>query len=127
MISPEPIFHLCDRVRSTALELHRHLRHGHLEKVYEKGLLHRLRRQGFAAVGQNPLEVRDEDGTPRGEFIADILIEDMLIVEVKAAKCLVPEHFAQVLGYLRASGKEHALLINFGAPRMEIRKLVLSR
>ena len=69
MTSPEPIFHLCDRVRSTALELHRHLRHGHLEKVYEKGLLHRLRRQGFAAVGQYPLEVRYEDGTPLGEFI----------------------------------------------------------
>jgi GxxExxY protein len=123
---PNPVFELCDQVRSTAFDLHRHLRHGHLEKVYENGLLHRLQRQGLSAVSQCPLWVRDRDGTPIGEYFADILVEDVLIIEVKAVKCLLSEHLAQVLGYLRASGKEHALLVNFGAPRLEIRKLVLS-
>ncbi|MBM3844036.1 MAG: GxxExxY protein [Verrucomicrobia bacterium] len=121
------VFKLCDQVRETALELHRHLRHGHLEKVYENGLLSRLRKQGLAALPQYPLQVKDADGTALGDYFADILVEDALIIEIKAVKNLADEHVAQLLGYLRASGREHGLLINFGAPRLEIRKLILSR
>lgn len=121
------VFPLCDQVREAAFALHRHLRHGHLERVYETGLIHRLHLAGVEAVAQFPLQVRDTDGHVLGDYFADILVDRKLIVEIKAARCLADEHFAQVLGYLRGSGFEHALLINFGSPRLEIRKLILSR
>ena len=75
---------------------------------------------------QYPLEVRDEDGTVLGDFKADIFVENHLLVEVKAAKAIADEHIAQLLGYMRSSGCEHGLLINFGAPKLQIRKFVLS-
>ena len=121
------VFALCDRVRETSLALHRYLRHGHLEKVYENGLFHRLQKAGLKVAQQHPLTVSDEDGTVLGEYIADLFIEDVLIVELKACKALANEHIAQLLGYLRACRKEHGLLVNFGAPRLEIKKYVLSQ
>ncbi len=66
----DPVFELCDRIRETSLALHAYLRHGHLEKVYENGLAHRLRKAGLKVVQQHPLEVRDEDGTVLGEYYA---------------------------------------------------------
>jgi GxxExxY protein len=125
MKSDEEILAVCDRVRQTAFELHTYLRHGHLEKVYENGLAHRLRKAGMTVEQQCPLQVRDEDGTVLGDYFADLFVESDLIIELKACKALANEHVAQVLGYLRASGKRHALLINFGASKLEIRKLVL--
>ena len=120
------IFALCDTIRQTAFELQAYLRHGHLEKVYENGLANRLRKKGLTVIQQHPLPVRDEDGTVLGDFYADLFVEGCLIVELKAAKALADEHTAQVLGYLRASGIEHGLLINFGAPKLEVKKYVLS-
>ncbi len=122
----DPIFQLCDQIRETSFALHRHLRHGHAEKVYENGLAHRLRRQNLNAVQQHPLNVFDEDGTLLGEFYADLFISNQLIVELKAMRTLADEHVAQLLGYLRASHIEHGLLINFGSPVLQIRKYALS-
>jgi len=59
----DSVFELCDRIRETSLALHRYLRHGHLEKVYENGLAHRLRKAGLKVDQQCPLKVLDEDGT----------------------------------------------------------------
>ena len=120
------VFALCDVVRETSLALHRYLRHGHLEKVYENGLAHRLRQAGLAVEQQTPLKVLDEDGTILGDYFADLLVEGCLIVELKACQSLANEHTAQVLGYLRACQIEHGLLINFGAPKLQIKKYVLS-
>lgn len=120
------VFELCDRIRETAFSLHRYLRHGHLEKVYENGLANRLRKQGLKTAQQHALKVLDEDGTVLGDYFADLFVEDGLIVELKACKALADEHTAQILGYLRACRLEHGLLINFGAPKLEIRKYVLS-
>ena len=120
------IFQLCDVVRETSFALHRYLRHGHVEKVYQNGLLHRLRKQGFRAESEMPLQVRDEDGTILGDFHADLFVDGRLLVELKAIKALTDEHVAQILGYMRASGCEHALLINFGSARLEIRKYILN-
>ena len=122
----DSIFLLCDRIREASLSLHRHLRHGHAEKVYENGLTHRLKKQTLTAIQQHPLSVLDEDGTLLGDFYADLFVENKLIIELKACRVLADEHIAQLLGYLRASRIEHGLLINFGAPRLEIRKFVLS-
>lgn len=123
----EEIFLLCDRVRETSFALHKHLRHGHVEKVYENGLAHRLRKQGVSVLQQHGLAVLDEDGTILGEFFADLYVDDQLVIEIKACRALVPEHVSQLLGYLRSSGIEHGLLINFGAAILEMRKYVLSQ
>lgn len=122
----DPVFQLCDQVRETSFALHRHLRHGHVEKVYENGLAHRLRKQHIEAIQQHPLHVFDEDGTLLGEFFADLFIERQLIVELKAVRAIVEEHVAQLLGYLRTSRIEHGLLINSGSSKLEVRKYVLS-
>ena len=121
------IFELCDRIRETSFSLHSYLCHGHLEKVYENGLVHRLRLLEFNVEQQFPLKVYDKDHTVLGEYFADLFIEKQIIVEIKACKALSDEHTAQVLGYLRTCHVEHGLLINFGAPKLEIKKYVLSK
>jgi GxxExxY protein len=118
---------LCDFVRETAFAIHRYHRHGHLEKVYENALAHRLRKAGLDVQQQYPLKVLDEDGTSIGEYFADLVIEDTLIVELKACRTLAAEHVAQMLGYLRSSRKEHGLLMNFGAYKFQIRKYAMSQ
>ncbi|MBI4517571.1 MAG: GxxExxY protein [Deltaproteobacteria bacterium] len=120
------VMQLCDTVREIGFAIHRYLRHGHLEKVYENALAHRLRKAGVDVKQQHPLTVRDEDGTLIGDYYADLLVENQLIVELKAASTLAGEHIAQLLGYLRAARMEHGMLINFGAPKFQVRKLVLS-
>jgi GxxExxY protein len=100
--------------------------HGHLEKVYENALAHRLRKAGLNVQQQFPLKVLDEDGTSIGEYFADLILEDKLIVELKACHTLVAEHVAQVLGYLRSARKEHGLLMNFGGYKFQIRKYAMS-
>jgi GxxExxY protein len=115
---------LCDQVRQTAFEIHLFHGHGHLEKVYENGLAHRLRKRGLCVKQQEPLKVFDEDGTLIGEYVADLLIEDCLIVELKTVRALAPEHLAQILGYLKSARLEHVLLINFGSYRFQIEKLI---
>jgi len=118
---------LCDAVRETAYAIHVFHGHGHMEKVYENALAHRLRQRGFDVKQQHPIEVRDEDGTPLGDYQADLVVEGRLIVELKAVRNLADEHIAQLLGYLKATRLEHGLLVNFGSYRFQIRKLALSR
>ena len=120
------IFRLCDLIRETSFSLHKYLRHGHLERVYENGLTHRLRKAGLKVEQQYPLQVLDEDGTVLGDFIADLYVENCLIVELKACKAIIGDHTAQLLGYLSASRVEHGLLINFGASKLEVKKYILS-
>ena len=126
MEDKDDIFRLSDQIREISYDLHRYLRHGHLEKVYENGLANRLRKAGIKVEQQYPLMVYDEDGTVLGEYFVDLFVESKLIVELKACKALAPEHTAQLLGYLRACQIEHGLLINFGAPKFQIRKYALS-
>ena len=117
---------LCDIVRETAYAIHCYHGHGHLEKVYENALAHRLRKTGLHAEQQHPIGVFDEDGTPIGEYFADLMVEDALIVELKASRTLVSEHVAQILGYLRSARRQHGLLINFGSYKFQIRKFAKS-
>jgi hypothetical protein len=89
---------LCDIIRQTSFEIHKFLRIGHLEKIYENALTHRLTK-----------------------------LANRIVIEVKACRALVDEHIAQLLGYLRASRIEHGLLINFGGQKFQIKKYILSR
>lgn len=123
MTDPQ-IFDLCATIREDALGAHRFLRHGHLERIYESSMSNRLHRRGLLIQRQFPLAVRDEDGTVLGEFIGDLLVENELLLELKAVHHLLDEHTAQTLGYLRASRLRHALLINFGSPKIQIKKLI---
>jgi len=118
---------LCDIVRETAYDIHVYHGHGHLEKVYENALAHRLRKAGVAVEQQFPLTVYDEDGTIIGEYFADILVDGRLIVELKACRSLANEHIAQILGYLKSARIEDGLLINFGSFKFEIKKYIFSR
>ena len=122
----DEIMRLCDIVRQTGFDLRKYHGSGHLEKIYENGLAHRLRKQGIRVEQQAPITVLDEDGTPLGDYFADLLIEGVLIIELKACKAIADEHIAQILGYLRATRIEHGLLINLGAAKYEIKKYVLS-
>src|SRR6266446_8634820 len=117
---------LCDQVRQTGYAIHVYHGHSHLEKVYENALAHRLRKAGLKVEQQHPIKVYDEDGTLIGDYLADLLVEGELIVELKAAKALAAEHEAQVLGYLKSARLEHGLLINFGSYKFQIRKFVWS-
>ena len=120
------INHLCDVVRETSFAIHRYHRHGHLEKIYENALAHRLRKAGVDVKQQFPLNVFDEDETLLGEFFADLFVENKLIVELKAVKAIADEHVAQMLGYLRSAHIETGLLINFGAPVLYVKKYLMS-
>jgi GxxExxY protein len=120
------IIELCDIVREAAYAIHCYHGNGHLEKVYENALAHRLRKATLQVEQQHPIQVFDEDGTSIGEYFADLLVEDMLIIELKASRTLVSEHVAQILGYLRSARREHGLLINFGSYKFQIRKFAKS-
>lgn len=122
----ENINQLCDVVRETSFAIHCYHRNGHLEKIYRNALWHRLTKQGLKVEAKYPLKVYDEDGTVLGVLEADLFVEDCLIVEVKAAKTIVDDHVAQLLGYLRSSRNETGLLINFGAPRLQIKKYLMT-
>lgn len=117
---------LCDQVRETAYAIHKYHGTGHLEKVYGNALVHRLRKAGLDVKQQHPLKVYDEDGTEIGDYYADIIVEDVLVIELKACKAFAEEHKAQIIGYLRSANIEHGLLINFGSYKFQIQKFVLA-
>ena len=120
------IFALCDIIRQTSFEIHRYLRSGFNEKIYENALANRLRKRDIHVEQQKRMKVFDEDGTLLGLLTADLFIDKCLICEIKGCTTLLDAHTAQLLGYLRAARIEHGLLINFGAPRLEIKKYILT-
>jgi GxxExxY protein len=95
---------------------------GFLEKVYENALSHELRKAGMKTEQQKRLAVH-YDGVLVGEYIADLIIEDLVLVEIKSAKSLERAHMAQCLNYLKATGLTLCLLINFGNPRVAIQRV----
>ncbi len=97
---------------------------GFLEKVYENALAHELRKAGFKVLQQYEIDVY-YDGISVGKYIADLFIEDSVIVEVKANSGLDDSQKAQCLNYLKATGLKIGLLINFGKPRIEIKRVAL--
>ena len=121
----EDIKRLCDAIREIAYAIHKYHSNGHLEKLYENVLAHRLRKAGFDVLQQYSLRISDENGTIVGDYFADLLINKILIVELKAAKTIAPEHEAQVIAYLKGTKLKHGLLINFGAAKFEIRKFAV--
>lgn len=114
---------LTEKIIGACLEVSNELGAGFLESVYEKALLIALAERGLKAQTQVPLAVRFR-GQIAGEFYADILVENRVIIEVKAVKSLSGEHEAQLINYLRATGLKVGLLVNFGKPKLEWKRLV---
>jgi GxxExxY protein len=115
---------LAECVVGAAYEVSNTLGAGFLEKVYERALAVECRQRGIRALSQAPVAVSYK-GEPVGEYFADILVEGVLIVELKCAAALSDEHLAQCLNYLRATGLHLGLLLNFQRPRVEWKRVVL--
>lgn len=94
---------------------------GFLEKVYENALLYELRKAGLNAQPQKPITI-SYDGVVVGEYFADLVVEDLVIVEIKAVKALDDVHSAQCLNYLLATGLPVCLLLNFGGTKVQIKR-----
>jgi len=97
---------------------------GFLEKVYENALALELQKAGLMVVQQHPIQVWYA-GVVVGEFFADLLVQDRVVVEIKAVKAFDEAHWAQCLNYLKATGLRMCLLLNFGKPHLEIKRIVL--
>ena len=116
---------ICDGIREAGFELHKYLGPGFREKVYERGMIHRLRKAGLLVRVQPSVMIHDEDGTELIDETMDLIVEDVLILELKAVRETSDADIAQLLGYLKATKFRHGLLINFGAPKFYIKKYVL--
>jgi GxxExxY protein len=117
----EEQFDLAGNVIGLAMKVHRTLGPGFLESVYKKALQFELVRAGFKAELEKPIQIRYETIIV-GDFFADILVNEELIVEAKAIVALAPEHEVQIVNYLTATGKDIGLLLNFGARSLELKK-----
>lgn len=109
-----------------AFEVINELGIGFLESVYEKALLIALRQRGHLAISQHPMTVMFR-GADVGIFYADLVVDEKVIVELKAVKAITPEHQAQVINYLQATGIEVGLLINFGNPKLEYKRFTRTK
>ena len=125
-MNTDQIMKLCDQVRETAYAIHEYHGNGYLEKVYENALAHRLKKTGLKVQQQHPVTIYDEDGTKIGEYIADLFVENCLIIELKASKTTTDEHRAQLIHYLKGASIEHGLLINFGSYKFSGQKFIKS-
>ena len=111
------------KITGLAMEVHSKLGYGFLEKVYENAMMVLLRREGIHAKQQAPITVYFV-GEVVGDYYADILVEDKIILELKAIEKIIDVHRAQTLNYLKATGLHLAILLNFGKERLKYERLV---
>ncbi len=111
-------------INGAVFEINRVLGAGFLEKVYQNALMVELKDRGLKAESQVPIKVHYKDNVV-GEYIADILVEERVIVELKTVESLNRIHEAQLLNYLKATGIQLGLLVNFTHPKAEIKRMVL--
>jgi len=114
---------LTEKIIGCAYTVSNSLGVGFLEKVYENALVHELSKLGLKVQQQKPIRVL-YDGVVVGDYFADLVVEDCVLVELKAIKELDEAHKRQCLNYLKATGYRVCLLLNFGRPRVEIKRLV---
>jgi len=111
-------------IRGAVFEVNRVLGPGFLEKVYENALLHEIRSRGLKAESQVPINIHYK-GNLVGEYFADIIVEESIIIELKAIAKIEKVHEAQMLNYLKATGIKVGLLVNMKYPIAEIKRMVL--
>jgi len=113
---------LTDKIINAFYEVYNTLGYGFLEKVYENALAHELRKRGFKVVQQAPIHV-NYDGVIVGEYYADLVVNDAVILELKSVEAILDDHKAQLLNYLKATDIDVGLALNFG-PRPQISRKV---
>jgi len=122
-MSEEQFNQITEKIIGCAYRVSNTLGCGFLEKVYENALAHELKKSGFLVDQQKDIEVF-YDGVSVGKFNADLLVEGVVLIELKAVKAFDDVHLAQCLNYLKATGLKLCLLINFGAPRVQVKRVV---
>ena len=114
---------LTEKIIGCAYRVYNKMGFGYLESVYEKCMLIELRKAGFDIESQKPIRIQS-DGEVVGDFIADILVNDTVILELKSVRKLVEAHEVQLVNYLVATGKPVGLLINFGETKVGVKRKV---
>ena len=114
---------LTEKIIGCAYRVYNKMGFGYLESVYEKCMLIELDKTGFDVESQKPIRVQYE-GEVVGDFIADILVNDTVILELKSVRKLVEAHEVQLVNYLVSTGKPVGLLINFGETKVEVKRKV---
>ena len=114
---------ITEKVIGCAFRVYNKMGFGFLESVYETCLIIELEKAGLSVESQKPITVR-YDGQVVGEFFADLLVEDEVIVELKSVRRLAEKHEVQLVNYLVATGKEVGLLLNFGEEKVEVKRKV---
>lgn len=109
------------KIIGCAMAVHRALGPGFLESVYQNALVHELRKAGLSTETERPIQVR-YDGVVVGEFVCDVLVGRVVMIENKAVQALAPAHEVQLVNYLTATRVEVGLLLNFGAQRLEFKR-----
>jgi GxxExxY protein len=104
--------------------VHNELGHGFLEKVYENAMMILFRKEGMKALQQVPIEVKFM-GETVGDYYADIWVDNKIILELKSIEKIADAHRSQALNYLKATGMELAIILNFGKEKLEYERLVL--
>jgi GxxExxY protein len=112
---------LTEQILSCAFDVSNELGIGFLESVYENALCVALKQRGLQFAQQAPLPVIFR-GVNVGSFFIDLLVADTIVLELKAAKAIAPEHEMQILNYIRASSKPVGFLLNFGTAKLEYRR-----
>ena len=114
---------LTDKIIGCAIEVHKRLGPGFLESIYENALIIELQRQNLRIEQQKEVMIK-YDGMEVGRHRLDLIIDNTIVVELKAVKNIEDIHFAIVKSYLKALGKEHGLLINFSKPVLEVKRVI---
>ena len=104
---------ISDKIIGAAFEVYNTLGNGFLEKVYENSLMEELKIRKINAVNQKPISVRYKNKIV-GEYFADLIVENKIIIELKVCKEIAPEHEAQLINYLKATGVKVGYILNFG-------------
>jgi GxxExxY protein len=112
------------QIRGAIFEVNKVLGSGFLEKVYEKSLVFELLKRGLKAERQVPIKVKYK-GEIVGEYYADIIVENQIIIELKSIDALQKVHEAQLLNYLKATDYKLGLLVNFRHPKAEIKRFIM--
>ena len=114
---------ITEAILGCAFRIQNSLGVGFLEKVYENALAHELRKAGYTVEQQYPIQVW-YDEVQVGEYVADLLIDHQVIIELKVVRSLDSIHMAQCYNYLKATGKKVCLLVNFGKSRLEYKRIL---
>lgn len=117
---------LSNSIINSAIEVHKNLGSGFLEKVYEKALIYELNQKNIKIDIQKSIDVHYKN-IVIGKFTPDLIVDDKIIIELKALSTIESTHISQVLNYLKATNMEVGILLNFGRERLEIKRVIETR